>query len=240
MLQPNQTQPPFNNPAIRRAVMGAINQSDYMIAVAGEDQSLWRANCGFFAPGSPMATDVGMDVLNGPRDIDKVKRALLAAGYKGEKLVYLAPTDLPSLNAVSEVAADMFRKIGMNLDYVATDWGTVAQRFALTRAAGEGRLEHVSELRHSVSMISPAANNYIRGSGPKAMFGWPGSRRGSSGTALAVADSLTSRSSSASAEKCRRRPFQDVPHYPLGVFYPATLTARASPVCSMATRCFTM
>jgi peptide/nickel transport system substrate-binding protein len=54
-----------------------------------------------------------MDVLNGPRDIDKVRRALEAAGYKGEKLVYLAPTDLPSLNAVSEVAADMFRKIGM-------------------------------------------------------------------------------------------------------------------------------
>ena len=45
-------------------------------------------------------------------------------------MVYLAPTDLPSLNAISEVAADMFRKIGMNLDYVATDWGTVAQRFA--------------------------------------------------------------------------------------------------------------
>ena len=52
----NQTQPPFHNPAVRRAAMGAINQSDYMIAVAGEDQSRSRANCGFFSPGSPMAT----------------------------------------------------------------------------------------------------------------------------------------------------------------------------------------
>jgi peptide/nickel transport system substrate-binding protein len=94
MLRPNQTQPPFNNPAVRRAVMSAINQSDYMIAAAGEDRSLWRADCGFFTPGSPMATDVGMDALNGPRDINGVRRALEAAGYKGEKLVYLAPTDL--------------------------------------------------------------------------------------------------------------------------------------------------
>ena len=38
MLRPNHTQPPFNNPAVRRAVMGAIRQSDYMIAVAGEDR----------------------------------------------------------------------------------------------------------------------------------------------------------------------------------------------------------
>ena len=31
-----------------------------------------------------MATDVGMAALNGPRDLDKVKRELEAAGYKGE------------------------------------------------------------------------------------------------------------------------------------------------------------
>jgi len=41
---------------VRRAVLGAINQSDYMIAVAGNDRSLWTADCGFFMPGAPMAT----------------------------------------------------------------------------------------------------------------------------------------------------------------------------------------
>ena len=152
---------------MRRAVLGAIKQSDYMIAVAGEDKSLWRADCGFFTPGSPMANDAGMAAFNSPRDFDKVKRDLEAAGYKGERLVYLAPTDLPSLNAISEVAADMFRKIGMNLDYAATDWGTVAQRFASREPVEKGGWSMYPNYVYSVSMISPAANNYIRANGPK-------------------------------------------------------------------------
>ncbi len=221
MLRPNHTQPPFNNPAVRRAVLGAINQSDYMIAVAGEDQSLWRANCGFFTPGSPMATDVGMAAFTSPRDLDKVKRDLEAAGYKGERLVYLAPTDLPSLNAISEVAADMFRKIGMNLDYQATDWGTVVQRFASHEPLEKGGWSMYPNYVFSVSMISPAANNYIRGNGSSAMFGWPNAPR-----LEAQRDQWLATSDLATQQRiCRDmqlQAFQDVPYYPLGVFYPAT------------------
>lgn len=88
-----------------------------------------------------MANDTGMDALNDSRESDKVKRDLAAAGYKGEKLVFLAPTDLPSLNAISEVVADMYRKIGMNLDYVATVAEVVRHRRAaayLSRYATAG------------------------------------------------------------------------------------------------------
>jgi peptide/nickel transport system substrate-binding protein len=38
------------------------------------------------------------------------------------------PTDLPAINAMSEVAGDTFRKLGMNMDYQTLDWATVAQR----------------------------------------------------------------------------------------------------------------
>jgi peptide/nickel transport system substrate-binding protein len=221
MLRPNCTQPPFNNPAVRRAILGAINQSDFMIAVAGEDKSLWQADCGFFTPGSPMANDAGMEALTGPRDLDKVKRDLATAGYKGEKLVYLAPTDLPALNAISEVAADMFRKLGMNLDYVATDWGTVAQRFASREPVDKGGWSMYPNYVYSVSMISPAANNYIRANGDHAMFGWPDSPR--------LEDLrwqwLETSGLAAQQKICRDmqlQAFQDVPYYPLGVYYPAT------------------
>jgi peptide/nickel transport system substrate-binding protein len=202
-------------------VMGAINQSDYMIAVAGEDRSLWRAKCGFFTPDSPMATDIGMDELNSSRDINRVKRALETAGYKGEKLVYLAPTDLPSLNAISEVAADMFRKIGMNLDYVATDWGTVAQRFASREPPEKGGWSMYPNYVYSVSMISPAANNYIRGSGMKAMFGWPDSPRLEE-LRWQWLDSSDVAEQQRICRDMQLQAFQDVPYYPLGVYYPAT------------------
>ena len=38
VLRFNHPQPPFDNPAIRRAVLPAINQTDFMTAVAGDDQ----------------------------------------------------------------------------------------------------------------------------------------------------------------------------------------------------------
>ena len=73
-MKMNNLQPPFNNAAIRRALLGAVVQSDYMTAIAGEDHSMWRDGVGIFTPGTDMATDAGMEVLNGPRDMAKVTR----------------------------------------------------------------------------------------------------------------------------------------------------------------------
>ena len=50
---------------------------------------MWHVPAGFFCPGSPMASDAGMDVFTGKRDYAAVKKALAAAGYKGEKVVLL-------------------------------------------------------------------------------------------------------------------------------------------------------
>ena len=42
----NQAQPPFNDVRLRRAVMMAARQDDYMRATFGDDQSLWRVEQG--------------------------------------------------------------------------------------------------------------------------------------------------------------------------------------------------
>ncbi len=41
LLRPNHLYPPFDKPAVRRALMGAIDQKEFMIAMMGEDTSLW-------------------------------------------------------------------------------------------------------------------------------------------------------------------------------------------------------
>lgn len=138
MLRFNQLFPPFDNPAIRRALLGAVDQADFMTAVAGTDRSMWRDKVGFFPPGSPLASDVGMQVLEGPRDLAKVKRELIAAGYKNEKIVVMVATDFPVLNAMGQVGADMLQKVGMNVDLQATDWGSVVQRRASRKPPAEG------------------------------------------------------------------------------------------------------
>ena len=141
LLRPNHLFPPFDNPAVRRALLGAIDQTEAMIAVAGTDPSLRKVPCGFFPPGAPMASDAGMAVLSGKRDYDKAKRDLQAAGYQGEKIALMVPQDFPFLKAVSDVAADMMKQAGMNVDYQAVDWGTVVQRPREQEPARPGRLE---------------------------------------------------------------------------------------------------
>ena len=69
----NHLHPPFDNPALRRAIIGAITQSDYMIAINGTDQIDVEGWCGLFRPGSPLANNAGMERITGKRDIAKVK-----------------------------------------------------------------------------------------------------------------------------------------------------------------------
>ena len=71
MLRFNHLQPPFNNPAIRRALLGAVDQADFMQAVAGTDHSLWKDDVGFFAATSPLANNAGVSVFEGQAGHDE-------------------------------------------------------------------------------------------------------------------------------------------------------------------------
>ena len=127
MIRFNHLTPPFDNPAVRRALLGCIDQAEYMTAVMRDYRSLWKDGVGFFLPGSPEASDAGLSILTGSRDLGNAKSDLAAAGCKGERVVLMVPDDFPSLNAMSEVAADMFRKVGIDLDYQTMDWSTESQ-----------------------------------------------------------------------------------------------------------------
>jgi peptide/nickel transport system substrate-binding protein len=64
-------------------------------------------------------------------------------------------------------------------------------------------------------MISPAANNYIRGSGPKAMFGWPGSPLLEQ-LRWQWLDSPDVAEQQPISRDMQAQAFRDVPYYPLG------------------------
>ena len=94
-LRFNQLIPPFNNPAIRRIVVEAIDQKEVMEAVSGAAPSLYKTDVGMFVPGTPMASTVGVEITRAPKDYAKLKEDLAAAGYNGEKIVVLAATTIP-------------------------------------------------------------------------------------------------------------------------------------------------
>ena len=173
LLRPNHLYPPFDKPAVRRALMGAIDQREFMIAAMGQDTSLWTVPCGFFPPTSPLASDAGMSALTGKRDYDAVKRDLEKAGYQGEKVVFMVGTDQAILKYLSDVGVDMLKRVGVNVDYQATDWGMVVQRRALTKPPAEGGWNLFCTGFSGLDWFTPASHLPLRGNGKNAWFGWP-------------------------------------------------------------------
>ena len=137
-LRMNHLHPPFNDVRARRAILMALNQEDYMRAYVGDDDKMWKRMPGYFTPGTPLYTEEGGEILKGPRNLDAAKRLLTESGYAGQPITCLVAQDLPALKAWGEVTADLLRRLGMNVDFVATDWGTVVARRLQKSPPGQG------------------------------------------------------------------------------------------------------
>jgi peptide/nickel transport system substrate-binding protein len=172
VLRFNHLQPPFDNPAIRRALLPAIDQRAFMQAAYGDDPALYRVPAGAFTPGTPLANDAGLAVLTGPRSIDAAQQALRAAGYKGEKVAMMAPTDLANINALTEVAADLMRRVGFNVDLQATDWGTAIQRRANRGPVDQGGWSAFCTTWEGLDTSVPGSHQPLRGNGAEGWAGW--------------------------------------------------------------------
>ena len=221
----NHLHPPFDKPAVRRALLGAVNQADFMTAVIGTDRSLWREGVGYFPPGTPLASDVGVEALTSARDLDKVRRELAQAGYNGERIVLIAASDFPTLNALAQVGNDMFRRVGMNVDYVSTDWGTVVQRRASREAPERGGWSAFFTFWSGVDMFNPGVHQSLRGHGAQAWFGWPTIPRIEE-LRVAWFEAADLDAQKRIARDIQQVAFQEVPYLPLGQYFQATAYRR--------------
>lgn len=169
----NHLYPPFNDPRVRRALLPAIVQSDYLRAVVGDNPGMFQDGVGFFTPGSAMASNVGLEALTGPRSADAARGALAAAGYRGEPVTVLAGQDIPFVKALSEVAADMLRRVGMTVDYAASDWATVAQRRANRNPPAQGGWNLFCTSSSGGAFVNPSVHDILRANGAATWPGWP-------------------------------------------------------------------
>ncbi|HEX2655905.1 MAG TPA: ABC transporter substrate-binding protein [Xanthobacteraceae bacterium] len=169
----NALHPPFDNPAIRRALLGAVDQGEFMNAAHGSDREYWRDGAGVFSSVSPLANDAGIDVLTSPRNLDKVREAIKAAGYRGERVVMLDPADYAVFHATSLVGAEMLRKVGMNVDVQTLDWGTTLLRRSKQEAPDKGGWNVYCTGLLGPNNFDPAGHLGLRGNGMGGWFGWP-------------------------------------------------------------------
>jgi peptide/nickel transport system substrate-binding protein len=211
----NHLHPPFNNSAIRRALLGAIDQTEAMQAVAGAAPTYWRDGVGLFTPDNPLATRAGTEILTSPRDYARVKRDLADAGYQGERVVVLATAGSGFITPLAQVGADQLRRAGMNVDLQIMDNATLIRRRANKAPVTEGGWNVFFALPDGLFAANPASSYPIRGNGAGAAEGWPTSAE-LERLRTAWLDAETPEAEKRISEQLQQQLWRDVPYIPMG------------------------
>lgn len=213
--------PPFNNTRLRRLVLSAVDQADYMPLVTGGDDGAWRVWRSMFPAGFPFVTEAGAPAMGARKDFDTLRRELREAGYAGERVVVLSPSDLASIAPFGDVTAELLRKLGMNVDLQVADWGTVVQRRTSREPVEKGGWSIFHTTWKSASIANPALNTNIRGQGDKGWFGWFDSPEIERQTAEWL-DAASDADQQRLFDQIQRTAFDQAPVVPLGQFVQKT------------------
>lgn len=212
MVAVNHLHPPFDNRKLLRALLPAIDQSEFMQAAYGEETDLYRTGVGVFTPGLPMASTAGLEVLTGKRDLALAKKLVAESGYGGEKVILMSPSDYADQQAYSQVFAAMLEKVGVKVEYASMDWGTLVSR----RASKElGVWNSFCTTYEGMTVANPGSHVPLRGNGPDGWFGWPTDPEMET-LRDRWFDARDSAAQKAVCDDMQRLAFEHVPFYPVG------------------------
>jgi peptide/nickel transport system substrate-binding protein len=165
----NHLHPPFNDVRMRRAILTAVNQDDYMRAVTGNDPSLYQICRSQFPCGTTYGPRVGGSAQAG--DLAAAK-AMIKEAYTGAKAVIINPTDFATIAPLGDITYDMLQKLGIDVEMVAADWGTVVQRRASKEPVDKGGWSVFHTWFTGGFIINPVVSAPFRGQGANGWFGW--------------------------------------------------------------------
>jgi len=221
MIALNHVQAPFNNQKLRQALLPALAQINFVTAALGSEPDLFRVPAGTFTPGMPMANDEAIETFTSPRDLERARRLVTESGYNNERVVLMAPGDYPHINALAMVTNDLFKRIGLNVEFAAMDWGTLVQRRTNKEPVDRGGWSAFCTTYEGLTVADPATHVPLRGNGPQGWFGWPTSPRMEALREQWLdAPDLDARK--AIARQMQRLAFEEVPYIPTGQHFNPT------------------
>jgi len=168
----NHLHPPFDNPAVLRALLMATSQQETVEAVVGDQAELGVVPAGFIVVGSPLASTAGLDALTSPRSISAAQAALKAAGYKGEKVTLMAASDQEALMAISQVTRALWQRVGLNVDLQVMDWGTLVSRRVKQDPPSEGGWNAFCTSWAGLTVSNPGSSFPLQAIGKPGWLGW--------------------------------------------------------------------
>jgi peptide/nickel transport system substrate-binding protein len=172
-LRPNHAIAPTSNVEIRRAIRASIDQREVMDAVMGGDPDSAIVPTGYLATGKAEVDTAGIEELTKKRSVAEIKAMFAEAGYSGERIVLLHPTDQPFYNLATLVVLDSLRRVGVNVDDQAMDWGSVLQRRTSRAPLDKGGWSLFNSVTPVPESRDPLLASLLRGNGKDAWIGWP-------------------------------------------------------------------
>jgi peptide/nickel transport system substrate-binding protein len=156
-LTVNNLLPPFNDVRIRKALQIALDQSEIMAGM-GLPPDMYLPFCqSVFLCGGPYASEVGTERLRHP-SAEKARQMLKEAGYNNERIVLLHSTDSATINPISLVVIDQIKRAGFNLDVVAADYSSLAQRRLKKEPLDQGGWNLMPVVWSGYDMINPLSH----------------------------------------------------------------------------------
>ncbi|MDW9590483.1 ABC transporter substrate-binding protein [Sinorhizobium meliloti] len=169
-LRMNHLQKPFDNVKARQAVLHLIDQEAFMRVM---NPQYGRPVTSIFGSANPVSNDENTGWYKRGGDPAKAKQLFKEAGYAGEKVVILQPTDWSAADNASQLLAEGLRKIGVNAELAPSDWGGVVERRAKKGSVGDGGWSIFITDEPDFSLGNPLTDPMLTANGDEAWYGWP-------------------------------------------------------------------
>jgi len=171
-LRINHTQPPFNNPAARQALLHVINQQDVLQAIGVRPTEQVPYCPAFFFCGTPLESAAGAQGLREP-NLDRARALLREGGYTGQRVVFMNAADSPINNAATLVMAQAFQRAGLTMDVPSMDWATLTQRRNRREPIEQGGWNLFVTVANVLDGQNPLTNLYLASPCEGGLTGWP-------------------------------------------------------------------
>jgi hypothetical protein len=110
--------------------MLVASQQEAYLAAAGMTGELGKVCLAPFVCGSSSESMIGTEPFS-TDDPAKIQSLFKEAGYDGEPLVLMDPTDQSNLHMLAQVLSEHMKKVELNVDPQAMDWSTLVSRRAI-------------------------------------------------------------------------------------------------------------
>ncbi|PCK76849.1 ABC transporter substrate-binding protein [Rhizobium sophoriradicis] len=171
-LRMNCLQKPFDNVKARQAILHLIDQEAYL-RVTAPDPKYGHVVTSIFGNNGPYTNDENTGWYKPGGDPEKAKQLFKDAGYAGEKVVILQPTNIASISNAAQLLASTLRKIGVDAELAPSDWGGLVKRRTNNGPIESGGWSIFITDDSNAALSSPTSQIFLSANGEAGWYGWP-------------------------------------------------------------------